>query len=475
MAKKLPRRTFLRGLGGTALALPFLEAMSDAAPVAQAADADTKRFVVAYSGTSSPRAEFIVPSSTGAGYTMPRALLPLQSVRDHVSVVTGLKIPWKGTRGSANVPAAGRSTEFHNSTVGPLLSGSRTSDGYRGVVPTAPSADQVVAGHLASAADRFRSLEYRVQAMPYRGGSSTGRISFERDGERIVPREPMVSPSLAYEQLFTGFTPTDPAEAARRRQLLAQDGSILDLVSGRAERLRARLGRSDLQRVERHFDELRDLERRISDIPEPTLTCILPDHPGTDPAAESYAEIGATGRTIGYAQEEQRAQVMSELIYMAIACDLTRTVSWQHTFTQSFMSVRDLIGVPLDMHELGHGGRNHEDMADGQAWHMKHWGHLIERLRDTDELGESLLDKTALVFLMEGGHGFDPETGSSASPHSSENMVALVAGHGSTIRNGHHVSAPDRHPAEVTLSAMRGLGIEEDLGDLSSPINELIV
>src|SRR5207249_4208300 len=81
-----------------------------------------------------------------------------------------------------------------------------------------------------------------------------------------------------------------------------------------------------------------------------------------------------------------------------------------------------------DLHNLAHNATP-RDVADGVAWHVKHFSRLVAKLRDTPDVGgKSILDSAALVLLFEGGHGFDAEGGNPNSSHSSENMIALVAG-----------------------------------------------
>src|SRR5204862_1218364 len=100
----------------------------------------------------------------------------------------------------------------------------------------------------------------------------------------------------AFQNVFAGFTPPmpgggsaapDPAADRMRREEL----SVLDMVSASANRLKARLGRPDLLRLERHFDEIRALELRLGTIPgDPKPMppaagngCALPGKPGADP------------------------------------------------------------------------------------------------------------------------------------------------------------------------------------------------
>ena len=67
--------------------------------------------------------------------------------------------------------------------------------------------------------------------------------------------------------------------------------------------------------------------------------------------------------------------------------------------------------------------------SDGFAWNVGFFADLVAKLAESPELGGSVLDSSALVFLPEGGVG--PPTGGLGGfgPHSTDNMLALVAGH----------------------------------------------
>ena len=123
---RMPRRTFLRGAAGFAMALPFLESMQ-----ARAGVGAPMRYFLGFAGTSLGFPGFdydlVVPDATGLGYDVKRALQPLTDlgIRDHVSVVSGMEIPW-GDAGS--VPAGGRVRNWHAKSVAPLISGVRGAD-----------------------------------------------------------------------------------------------------------------------------------------------------------------------------------------------------------------------------------------------------------------------------------------------------------------------------------------------------------
>jgi hypothetical protein len=460
-------------LAGTALALPLLELMQDAP--ARAQQPPPKRYLVTFGGMSSGDPTLIVPNTVGRDYDVKRALAPLSNVKNEVSVVSGLRLPASG--------AGGWTGRWHSSSVGPLISGMRASGtaapgnplGHGDPVAKGVTSDQIVADAIAGNT-RFRSLELRAQPEVYRENDATfGIISYRNNAAtgKLQANEPQASPRLAFDSLFTGFATGNPADSAQRKALLEQDKSILDLVRDRTQALLARLGAADRRRVERHFDEIRDLERRITEIPAlpTTAGCGVIVDPGQDEPVRKVQKGNVEGdipRYLGYANEDKRAQVMSDLLHMAFTCDLTRSATLAYTFAQCFIDTKALLGIQqTDVHELGHGAGSDEDVADAFAWHIKHFAYLVGKLRDTPEGAGSVLDNTVMVFLPEGGWD-------NGEPHSGENMVALIAGRAGGLKPGQHVKTAGKHPAQVLISAMNSAGVASDkLGEISGQLPEL--
>jgi len=486
---RLSRRSLLRGTAGFAMALPALEIMSG---TARAGAGIPNRYFVGFAGTSTSFPGFdydlLKPDAMGTGYDIKRCLQPLADlgVRDEVSVVTDLEIPW-GDEGS--IPAGGRHIGWHAHSTAPLISGVRSIDGSNEAANGATS-EVIAADGLGGDETLHRYLNYRVQAAYYRGsngdGGNRGRITYRDEGGTIVPVDPIGSPRLAYESLFTGFVPPDPADAAAALAALRRRRSAVDLVLEDAQSLMTRLGTADQARMERHLDELRDLERRLDEVSTPTEgACELLPDPGEDPAIGGAVENGDTdGYASGgaYSDEQTRAQVMTDLVAMAFTCDLTRSASMMYTMAQCFLNANPLFGAASDIHELGHYGVGGGEtglnaVSDGVGWHVDHWARLVQKLRDTPELdGSSVLDHTAMVLLFEGGWGYDPESGDALSVHSSENMAVLIAGRagGLNAGGGQHVSRPGGHPTQVVNTALRAVGLDHEMGEVSGIIDELI-
>lgn len=491
----LPRRSFLRGAGGIAVALPALEIMT---PRKAAAQGDAPlRYIVAFCGASIGRrdgayapggetADLFVPDEVGAGYTPKRATQPLadHGITDEVSIVSGMRIPWDTGNG---VPAAGRRVQFHESTMCPLITGVRGLDSGDAVV--AQSSDQYVADMIGGDT-LHRLLPVCVQAASYRGsngsGGTRGTLSYREQGGEIENVTPIISPRLLYESLFTGFVPpgSDPETVAEAEFALRRRKTVLDFVMDDASRLTTLLGSTDKQRMEKHLDELRDLENRLDTLePLPEGSCDVPMDPGNDPPIGDATETSSASdydTSAAYSDEETRAVIHTDLLHMALACDLTRTVALQYTYAHCWLNMFPLTGHTNDQHELGHSGTNSdttplEAFSDAIAWNVHHWSRLVAKLRDTTDFdGRRMLDNTAMVLLFEGGHGHDPEGGDN-DVHSSENMAVLIAGRagGLNASGGQHISKPDEHPTRVVTSAMQAVGAGDVLGEVEGVIPEL--
>ncbi len=509
MNKRLDRRTLLRGIGGVAIALPMLECMLDRNGVRLAGAQNTplpKRYGIVFAGQGiggddwarnqqrirgeflEEEGHFIAPSTFGGGFELTTPLQPLAALREHFSIVSGLAIPFNrnSTEGS-DVPTAGAYREFHGGGKSPLLSGVRsTSSSFtcRGA-----TSDQVLAQQWQGST-LFDSLVYRAQPSWYLSGSSySGRqyISYSGDDE---PIEAQVSPQVAYQSLFANFSPdTQEIDAAfdlRKRARL----SVLDLVDSRRDRVLTGLSASDKQRIERHYDELRDLERRIDGAMElGGGSCLLPQDPGADPAVggdnagSGSADIATN---TGYSNETLRARLLADLVHMALACDLTRAFTLQLTTFQSHMNVYAIttdLGLPIraDLHEVGHNGdadnRGQLAVSTCLKWHVGHYAYLVDKLRQTPEGDGSLLDNCAVVFLPEAGHGTQLDDATSGNQgHCVENMVMLVAGKANGLQTGVHIDGSGYHPAQALLTAMKAAGYAGDqLGEVSGLVPGLLV
>lgn len=499
----MDRRTFLRGAAGVSVALPVLECMLDNHGVALANSGEVPcRYAIVFAGQAlggdnwekngqrvggkyfEEDGHFIRPVATGSEYELTTPLMPVADLRDDFSIVSNMSIPWNASsvEGSA-VPPGGAYRDFHGGGASPLLSGTR-SDTYNfncnGI-----SSDQVLA--QSNPGSLYDSLVLRAQPSWYLGGSSySGRQYLSYDAS-AAPIEAQTSPQTAFMTLFGNFTPDNAEDAARLDFELRGRRSVLDLVTSKRQAILGKVGNADRIRLERHFDELRELELRISGIDPDVAACEVPDDPGQDPsiggdnAGQGSSDIETN---TGYSGEDERARVMVDLIHMAFVCDLTRVATLQITVFQSHMNVFQVssdLGMPMraDLHEVGHNG---DQDTNGQlpvstmlGWHVDIWGDLVRKLRDTPEGDGNVLDNSAIVFMTEAGHGLQLNDGVSPNAtHSVEEMVQLVAGRAGGLQPGRHIDADQAHPAQNLISCMQAVGHDGDtLGEVSGRIDAL--
>lgn len=458
--RKLPairRRGFLRGLAGTTLALPFLESLRPR--TAHAGGSPPMRYVVIVGGTEQHRA---VPSGTGANYTMPDGLASLQDVREHVLLVSGIEVPTPSGP-NAPIPAGGRGHTLHGDVMPPLLTGYRTPmyAQYNNA-----TSDQIVAPTLAGNTP-FESLQFRAQPHNYKGsnGGTGGVISAGPGGNNLTPQ---TSPRLAWEQLTLGIAPDDPTAAAAQARAIARQTSVLDHVLEQGNHVKARVSQGDSIRMERYFDDLRDLENRIEQFGSGPVggTCSpLPD-PGADPTQVDHPSP-EHGGTTGYSNEDLRSEVFVDLIHLALSCDLTRIATFQSTIEQCFMSTAPLFGVELEVHDMTHVDfpNRAETWASFISWQASFFARLVGKLAETDDGGVPMLDNTVVVYTNTGGQ----------SGHGSYDMTMAVAGAPQYLRRGEHVRAEGAMPAHVFQTAMEGVGVFEDFGEVPGSVAQMRV
>jgi Protein of unknown function (DUF1552) len=455
---RLDRRALLKGTGGIALSLPLLEIMTPASAGAQNTATPPRRYVNMYAGVNSGPPEHIRPATVGKGFALPAAFAALEPVKDSFSVVTGLKLPQKGPGGWGS-----QGGDWHGSSLGPLVCGvSATGLSTPGVhgdaIAKGVTSDQVVADAIGGKT-ALKSLELRVQPDVYRENDNTYGVMSYRPGPngKLLANQPYASPRLAWQALVTGFVPPngqeDPALAAIRRQRL----SVLDTVRGQSSRLMARLGKADATRMQRHFDELRELEARINmqQVPTVSSACKALGDPGADPPTK-FVDYGNQFGPAGYSSENLRGPLMIDLVHMALVCDRTRVATVLLSFSQSFVAT-------LPMFDIAGGGDFHGVLHEGNAdknakvigWHVKQLATLATKLQNTPEMGAdggtNVLQRTVLVLQFEGGW-------MNGDPHNGEGMAAIIGGGtvGSRkLNQGQHLVAQDKHPVSLNVSAMR--------------------
>jgi hypothetical protein len=243
------RRAFLRGAGTVAVGLPFLEGL----PERSAWGATPPVFTFYIVGSCGVVGKSFFPDSTGALTTAglmgltDKAVTPLAA---HAANLIFLKnISWP-----KNVQSCGHAEGLCQSLTA-IPPGSTGNKAYSG----GPSADMVISQAVNPAGTDPICL-YSASKTAY----IADRISFKAGGAGQV-RSGDQNPYLLYSKLMglttttsTGGTTTDPVAA----ELAATRKSVNDLVRGELKSLlnNTALSGDDKQRLQLHFDSIRDLE-----------------------------------------------------------------------------------------------------------------------------------------------------------------------------------------------------------------------
>jgi hypothetical protein len=419
---KLDRRTLLRGmLGGAAVsvALPPLEmmlnqhgeALADGTPLPD-------RFGLWFWGNG-VRPEHWIPATTGPNWTPSTELAPLADLVPQVSVVSGCKVR--------------TSTYPHHGGMTGVLSGQHYHQlgTTRDTIVTTfarQSVDQDAADWFEGRT-AFRSLEVGVTR--FRGTDEGTTFEHLSHNGPNNPNPSEYDPIAFYRRIFGAVS--DP-----RHDLVRM--SVLDAVRGQATRLQSRLGVRDQARLEQHLDSIRALELRLAtsrgacaalDEPVPVV-----EPPGLEPIAEKNA-------------------LMSSLLTLALACDLTRVFSVQFSTCGSGV-VFWQVGATDGMHSTCHVEALPQPIVHaGTTFTMEQLAVFLRGLRDTEEGAGNLLQHSSILCTTELTIGWN---------HSVDDHPILIAGHGNgRLRGGvHYRSTTLENTSSAVLTALRGAGVRAD-------------
>jgi hypothetical protein len=402
LSKSLPRRTVLRGLG-TALSLPFLDAML---PAARAAAKPAHRFQAFYVPNGMAM-EYWSPKTEGKDFELTPILEPLAPYRDRMLVLSGIKANW-------NYIHAGASGSFLTGTV----RGGRNEVEIIADV----SMDQLLARHFARET-QVASLELAMDA-PANAGACTGNLScvYTHTLSWRSPTQPLPmewNPRAVFEKLFGDSGST---ERVAREARLRQHKSILDSVNAKLASLKSELGAGDQVKLDEYTEAVRDVERRIERA-----------------ESQSNIELPAMEQPQGAPPVfEDHLALMLDLQLLAFQSDLTRVISFMIGKEQSARPYPQ-IGVPEAHHPLSH----HNDvpeliaqMSKINRYHTTLFAQYLAKLRATPDGDGSLLDHVTILY----GSGI-----SNSTKHSGDNLPLLVVGGGAgKLKGGRHLKYADK-------------------------------
>jgi hypothetical protein len=257
---------------------------------------------------------------------------------------------------------------------------------------------------------------------------------------------PMIrDPRMVFEQLF-GAGGTSEQRATRR----ATDRSILDMLLTQMAGVRRELGPADQQRLDQYATNIREVEQRIQRIEARNMsgeTRALPGAPAGVP--DSF---------------DEHVKIMFDLQLLAFQSDTTRVFSFKFGRDGSGR-VYPGSGVDAGFHTASHFGLAEDNIrkySELNRFHVSMLPYFLEKLKTTMEGDASLLDQTLIFYGS-------PMANSNVHNHRNCPLLLLGRGNG-VVQGGLHVKAANDTPmANVMLTAMHKLGMDDikSFGDSS--------
>ncbi len=369
---KIPRRTFLRGVG-VACALPPLEAMA----MATARDrSKPKRLCIVYvpNGVSIAPPDHAAhkewswfPIGKGREFTFTKTQESLEPYRKDLTILGGLSHP--------------RSRNLLGHAAGDtFLTGGDIGGEYRNSI----SLDQVAARQLG------RATRHPCMTLSCDGGigykSRVSTLSFSPNG---TPLPSESSPRQIFER-YCSAGDAKSEEAARRR--LLEGRKVVDLVKADSQDLARRLGREDKTRLDEYVGTLAEIEDRSN-------------------RAESWigkpVKAGDASRLhLGALQVNpaEYIRTMCDLIVLAFQTDTTRVATYMVS-REDGMGWGDqfpviALGLKGGHHKLTHDRTEgfFERWARYDQFLVQQYAYLLKRLSETRDEHGSLLDNSMVLF-----------------------------------------------------------------------------
>ena len=482
MTAKISRRVVLRGAGGVAMTLPFLESALWTRRSGAQTVATPKRFVAWFvpNGMNMQTWTPVLGSQAGVtNWVATPALAPLEAIRKKILLVSGTD--------NQAISVPGSPPGDHGAGTGIFLNGLSVAGNLKSTART--SVDQLLIPMLNPATGsrtKFPVLNLGLQGD--NGLCDRVDCTFSRALSWIkgAPQPNIYDPGLLWDKLFKDFVAPsaggNAAADAAAKQLLADKTSILDLVKGQADTLGTKLSPSDKIKLDQFSESVRALELQIQNTSSSTVSASCT--PNTRPKAGETLNFdrGITPSTI----LQGHMPMFLELMKLALQCDMTRAITFMLGNGTSNNDYAFVTGSSTPHHATSHHDGNAgqlKKLTQVNVWEMQQVATLLSSLDAIKEGDGTLLDHT--TFFL----GSDISDGAT---HNHWDMPVLLAGGGAGKMkiDGRHINyvthtatprplvGPKGGPVtgRILLSIMAAHGMVQDtLGSVTGgPLSELM-
>ncbi|MBI1831114.1 MAG: DUF1552 domain-containing protein [Planctomycetes bacterium] len=412
------RRDFLRTLGLTAAALPFVDNLPSLAFENQ--QRRKQRLVVIFSPNGVMQNNFW-PDAAGnlADMTLKESLSPLEPFKSRTLTLHGVCDRVRGD-GDAHMRGMGCLLTGVELFPGNVQGGSDTPAGWaRGI-----SIDQEIKNFLqrdAATRTRFGSLEFGVM-VPNRADTWT-RMVYAAANQPVTPID---DPYQMFNRLYGRM---------RDQEIV---GSVLDDLRGDLQRIASNVSAEDRRLLDQHAAFVREMEQDLR---------------GNRNVGHAAPQLEPNIRNEN-SNIPRTSRMQIDLMVNSFVNDFTRVATLQYTNSVG-MARMNWINVSEGHHELSHrpdnDGPAQDQLTRINRWFCEQMAYLARRLADTPEPGGqgSLLDNTVILWTNELGKG---------NSHTLDNIPFVLVGGGLDFRMGRSLRYTRVPHNRLLLSLAHGFG-----------------
>ncbi len=441
------RRGFLRGLGGAALALPWMESLGSQS----LASGTAKRMAHFYVPIGVVRRGFFPGEANG---TIPKGNLgnlarsldkqdphfkarpldqltptmaPLAEMKDKINLITGMDRTFQ------------QGTDVHAQCASCYLSSAPPYTIKGTAWPLDRTLDHLVADHVGQKTP-FATLEFSCNS--HRDNKESiyfDNISWYGTGH-LAPS--IRDPRKMYRRLFS------TQEIRRHRD-------VTDLVLEDARSMKKDLAYHDGQKFAEYFESIRAIEKQMDRL---------------EAMKGELAKVSFDEPPEAYLPRGQYIRLMGDLMVVALQSGLTNVATFMvgpERWDTPYL-FDGLFDKPMSHHGMSHNQTKMiKQLLKVDRFHMEQYAYLLKKMDQVVEAdGTTLLDNTLFTYGSGLGDG---------STHQYNDLPIIMAGGGKQVKTGQHLNMPEGTPlANLWLTQARLMGVAmERFADSTGEINAI--
>ncbi len=440
------RRGFLRGLGGAALALPWMESLGSQTLASGVSKRMAHFYVpigVVRRGFFPGEGDSVIPKGNlgnlrkSLGKQDPNysvkplekltpTMEPLEGVRDKINLITGMDRTFQ------------QGTDVHAQCASCYLSSAPPYTIKGTAWPLDRTLDHLVADVVGQKTP-FSTLEFSCNSHKDNKESIYfDNISWYGTGH-LAPS--VRDPRKMYQRLFS----TKEIESYR---------DVTDLVLEDARSMKRDLGYADGQKFAEYFDSIRAIETQMGRL---------------EAMKGELAKVSFEEPPEAYLPRGEYIRLMGDLMVVALQSGLTNVATFMvgpERWDTPYL-FDGLFDKPMSHHGMSHNQtRMINQLLKVDRFHMEQYAYLLEKMDSVVEAdGTTLLDNTLFTYGSGLGDG---------STHQYNDLPIVMAGGGKQVKSGQHINMPEGTPLAnlwLTQAKMMGAGVKrfaESTGEIGA-------